>query len=101
LISSTIVLNSLRARHARTECSQSWIGGGFGKEIAYIKGCNSHPNKHVNQNERVWGEKPGESLANGQPERMKIAANIAPDKIKEVYLTKAEVNHGSLLRESR
>ena len=68
------------------------------KGIVCIEVCNNHPNKHVNQDERrIWGEKLGESLANGQPEWMKIVATIAPDKIKEVYLTKVEVKHGSLL----
>lgn len=63
-----------------------------------IKVYNSHPNKHVNQDEgRIWGEKLGESLANGQPARMKNVANSAPDETKEVFLTKVEVNYGSLL----
>jgi len=47
--------------------------------------------------EEYGAKKPGESLAKGQPEWMKIVATIAPNKIQEVYLTKVEVNHGSLL----
>ena len=70
--------------------SQSWSEGGFGEGI--IDALKYVTAIQISTLIRMKEEYGVRSLVSHSP-----TANIAPDEMKEVYLTKVEVNHGSLL----